>query len=126
MTSVPVERTTRPWGHYIVLGGQTDHQVKRIVVAPGKRPSYQRHQYRAEHWFIVAGDGKVTIDDEVRSVTAGDSVEVALGAAHRIENVGERDLVFIEIQHGSYFGEDDIIRVEDDFGRAGARDNDGS
>lgn len=110
--------TTRPWGHFVVLESDSTHQVKRIVVRPGKRPSYQRHRYRSEHWFIVAGGGTVTIDGAVVPVAAGDCVDIAQGAAHRIENTGEQDLVFIEIQRGSYFGEDDITRVADDFGRA--------
>ncbi|MHB8341269.1 MAG: phosphomannose isomerase type II C-terminal cupin domain [Mycobacteriales bacterium] len=113
------EHDVRPWGHYTVLGDDAaDHKVKRIVVAPGRRLSYQRHSRRSEHWFVVAGAGVVTLDGAAVDVRAGAAVDVPAGAAHRIENVGVSDLVFIEVQHGSYFGEDDIVRVHDDFGRA--------
>jgi mannose-6-phosphate isomerase len=114
------EHDERPWGSYTVLDDSApDHKVKRIVVKPGKRLSYQRHARRAEHWFVVHGEGRVTIEGQDRRVGAGDSVEVPTGAAHRIESTGHDDLVFVEVQHGDYFGEDDIVRLEDDFGRAG-------
>ena len=113
------EHDVRPWGAYTVLDDSAvDHKVKRIVVTPGKRLSYQRHARRAEHWFVVSGRGRVTVEGVDRVVDPGDSVEVPRGAAHRIESVGDGDLVFIEVQHGDYFGEDDIVRLEDDFGRA--------
>ncbi len=115
------EHEERPWGSYTVLDDDApDHKVKRIVVLPGKRLSYQRHARRSEHWFVVRGRGRVTIEDEVRDIGPGDSVEVPVGAAHRIECVGDADLLFVEVQHGEYFGEDDIVRLEDDFGRAAA------
>jgi mannose-6-phosphate isomerase len=113
------ERDERPWGRYVVLEDATDHKVKRIEVTPGKRLSYQRHAHRAEHWFVVRGRGIVTLDGEAIPVDPGTAVDVPAGAAHRIENNGETDLVFIEVQQGDYFGEDDIVRLEDDFGRAG-------
>ncbi len=90
------------------------------MVNPGRRLSYQRHARRSEHWFVVAGSGLVTLDGCTSAVTAGQAVDVGLGAAHRIENTGPDDLVFIEVQHGDYFGEDDIVRLEDDYGRAGS------
>ncbi|MGH9087573.1 MAG: phosphomannose isomerase type II C-terminal cupin domain [Acidimicrobiales bacterium] len=112
------EHDERPWGSYTVLDdGAPDHKVKRIVVRPGKRLSYQRHARRAEHWYVVSGSGRVTLEGDVREVGPGDSVDVPLGAAHRIEGGGDADLVFVEVQHGDYFGEDDIVRLEDDFGR---------
>jgi len=98
-------------------GGGADFKVKRMVVRPGKRLSYQRHARRSEHWFVVQGRGRVTIEGEQRPVAAGTAVDVPVTAAHRIENDGGEDLVFIEVQHGEYFGEDDIVRLEDDFGR---------
>lgn len=114
------ERDERPWGSFTVLDdGAGDHKVKRIVVKPGKRLSYQRHARRAEHWVVVAGRGLVTVEGDQHLVGPGGSVDVPTGAAHRIESVGEGDLVFIEVQRGDYFGEDDIARLEDDFGRAG-------
>ncbi len=113
------EHDERPWGTYTVLDDADGHKVKRIVVRPGKRLSYQRHARRAEHWFVVSGRGRVTVDGEAREVGPGDSAEVPVGAAHRIESVGDADLVFIEVQRGDYFGEDDIVRLQDDFGRVG-------
>lgn len=115
------EHEERPWGSYTVLDDSApDHKVKRIVVHPGKRLSYQRHARRAEHWFVVSGRGRVTLDGVDRELAAGDSVDVGLGTAHRIACEGDDDLVFIEVQRGDYFGEDDIVRLEDDFGRVGA------
>jgi mannose-6-phosphate isomerase len=111
------ERDDRPWGSYDVLLDEADHKVKQIVVRPGKRLSYQVHKQRSEHWFIVRGTGAVTLDDAIVRIGPGAAVDVELGTAHRIENTGETDLVFIEVQHGDYFGEDDIVRLEDDFGR---------
>jgi len=115
------EYDERPWGNYTVLNDDApDHKVKRIVVHPGKRLSYQRHAQRAEHWFIVSGAAKVTLDGEDIALGPGESIDIPRGSAHRIANVGETDLVFIEVQHGTYFGEDDIVRLEDDFGRVDA------
>lgn len=114
-----LERDDRPWGSYEVLSDESDHKVKQIVVKPGKRLSYQMHARRSEHWFIVRGTGVVTLNDAPVSVGPGVAVDVPLGASHRIENTGREDLVFVEVQHGDYFGEDDIVRLEDDFGRAG-------
>ncbi len=112
------EYDERPWGNYTVLDdAEGDHKVKRIVVAPGKRLSYQTHRFRAEHWFIVSGVATVVLDGEVRELTPGQSVDIAVGAAHRCENHAAEPVVFIEVQHGTYFGEDDIVRLEDDFGR---------
>jgi len=99
-----------------------DHKVKRIEVAPGKRLSYQRHAKRAEHWFIVAGTAQVTLDGVVTELHPGDSIDIPLQGAHRIGNAGDTDVVLIEVQHGSYFGEDDIVRLEDDFGRVDGGD----
>jgi mannose-6-phosphate isomerase len=113
------EHDDRPWGSYDVLDDREDHKVKRIVVAPGKRLSYQRHAKRAEHWFVVSGAGLVTLDGDVTELGPGDAVDVGLGVAHRMHNPGAEPLVFIEVQHGQYFGEDDIERIEDDFGRSG-------
>jgi len=108
----------RPWGTYLVLDDEaSDHKVKRIVVFPGKRLSYQRHAKRAEHWFVVAGTAKVTLDGVDRTVTAGEAIDISIGTAHRIENIGIDNVVFVEVQHGTYFGEDDIVRLEDDYGR---------
>lgn len=112
-----LEKSERPWGRYEVLQESSTHKVKCIWVHPGKRLSYQRHEKRAEHWFIVSGTAEVTIDGKVSTLTAGGTVDIGIGVLHRIHNVGETEVVFIEVQTGTYFGEDDIERVEDDFGR---------
>ena len=112
-----LEKSERPWGRYEVLQESATHKVKCIWVSPGKRLSYQRHEFRAEHWFIVAGDPDVTIDGVVKRVGAGDSVDFGIGVLHRIHNIGSTEVIFVEVQTGTYFGEDDIERVEDDFGR---------
>jgi mannose-6-phosphate isomerase len=107
----------RPWGYYVVLSDKSDHKVKRIVVYPEKRLSLQRHKHRSEHWVIVKGEALVTLDDKDFRLTKEMSIDVPAGTVHRIKNTGSEDLAFIEIQQGSYFGEDDIERLEDDFGR---------
>jgi mannose-6-phosphate isomerase-like protein (cupin superfamily) len=112
------EYDERPWGSFTVLDdGALDHKVKRIVVTPGKRLSYQTHQFRAEHWYVVSGVATVVLDGTTFELAPGESVDIAIGAAHRCENHGEEPVVFIEVQRGTYFGEDDIVRLEDDFGR---------
>lgn len=107
----------RPWGTFTVLDEGENFKVKRIEVLPGKRLSYQKHAQRAEHWFVVQGTAKVTLDDREINVSAGEAIDIAVGSAHRVENPGEELLVFIEVQRGSYLGEDDIVRLQDDFGR---------
>lgn len=112
-----LEKSERPWGRYEVLQESITHKVKCIWVSPGKRLSYQRHKLRSEHWFIVSGHGAVTIDGETKLFKAGDTFEFGIGVLHRISNTGTEDVIFIEVQTGTYFGEDDIERIEDDFGR---------
>lgn len=114
----PGETDHRPWGHYVVLADEDDHKVKRIVVDPGQRLSLQRHQKRSEHWYAVSGEGVVTRDDEEVRLTPGKATDIPQGAWHRVRNDGGAPFVFIEVQRGSYFGEDDIERKEDDYGRA--------
>lgn len=113
------ERDDRPWGSYEVLDDSPSHKVKRIEVSPGRRLSYQRHQRRAEHWFVVEGTARVTLNDVDHDLAAGMSIDIPQGAAHRVTNLGDGPLTFIEVQRGSSFGEDDIERLADDFGRAG-------
>ena len=113
------EHDERPWGDYTVLDEGADYKVKRIVVVAGKRLSYQRHARREEHWLIVHGAGRVTLDGKVFDVLPGSAVDVPVGAAHRIANTGSEPLTLIEVQRGDYFGEDDIVRLDDDYGRAG-------
>ncbi|HXI25993.1 MAG TPA: phosphomannose isomerase type II C-terminal cupin domain [Pyrinomonadaceae bacterium] len=107
----------RPWGTFTVLDEGDSFKVKRIEVLPGKRLSYQKHTQRAEHWFVVEGTARVTLDDRDIIVEKGEAIDIPIRSAHRVENVGDELLVFIEVQRGSYLGEDDIIRLQDDFGR---------
>src|SRR5215475_14932821 len=107
----------RPWGSYTVLDEGENFKVKRIEVLPGKRLSYQKHAQRAEHWAVVQGTAKVTLDDREIEVKTGEAIDIAIGSAHRVENPGDELLIFIEVQRGNYLGEDDIVRLQDDFGR---------
>lgn len=114
----PPRFNRRPWGTFTVLDEADGFKVKRIEVLPGKRLSYQKHAQRAEHWVVVNGTAKVTLDDRDILVEAGQAIDIDVGAAHRVENLGEEMLIFIEVQRGGYLGEDDIVRLQDDFGRA--------
>src|SRR4030095_1183222 len=109
----------RPWGSFTVLDEGDGFKVKRIEVLAGKRLSYQKHAQSAEHWVVVSGTAKVTLDDKEIMVLAGEAIDIEIGSAHRVENPGEDLLVFIEVQRGRYLGEDDIVRLQDDFGRSG-------
>lgn len=111
----------RPWGYYKVLSEEKDHKVKRIVVYPGRRLSLQRHRQRSEHWFVLSGEGIVTLGDEDIHVKAGRSVDIPVYILHRIVNTGGVDLSVIEIQTGDDFSEDDIERIEDDYGRVAGK-----
>ncbi|WP_071674286.1 mannose-1-phosphate guanylyltransferase/mannose-6-phosphate isomerase [Nioella nitratireducens] len=107
----------RPWGHFETLVLDDRFQVKRIVVKPGASLSLQSHHHRSEHWIVVRGTAKVTVNESVTLVTENESVYIPLGAVHRMENPGKVDMVLIEVQTGSYLGEDDIIRYEDVYAR---------
>ena len=111
-------RVYRPWGYYESVDAGSRYQVKRLMVKPGEALSLQRHRKRAEHWVVVAGRARVTRDDEVLTVEENQSVFIPLGAKHRLENAGPEDLFLIEVQSGSYFGEDDIERFEDRYNRS--------
>jgi len=112
------EYDERPWGNYTVLDEGENFKVKRIEVLPEKRLSYQSHQRRAEHWFVVSGTAKVTLNECEIIVETGAAIDIKLGDKHRVMNPDAKVLlVFIETQTGDYFGEDDIERYEDDFGR---------
>ena len=114
-----MEFEERPWGNYLVLYDGEDAKVKKIIVKPGQSPSYQYHHKRAECWVITEGSGQVKIDGNISSVSAGNIVAVPALSKHTIINTHEtEDLAFIEIQTGTYFGEDDIVRLEDKYGRA--------
>ena len=107
----------RPWGTFTVLDEGEGFKVKRIEVYGNKRLSYQKHAQRAEHWFVVQGTAKVTLDGEEIIKRAGEAIDIPVGAAHRVENPEDELMVFIEVQRGPYLGEDDIVRLEDDYGR---------
>jgi mannose-6-phosphate isomerase len=111
------KRDYRPWGFFDVLSDDKDHKVKRITVEPGGRISLQRHRQRREHWFIVSGESLVTLDTKEIYLKTGEAIDIPQGYLHRIVNLGKERLVYIEVQLGDYFGEDDIERVEDDYGR---------
>lgn len=107
-----------PWGYTEVLTEGESYKVKRVSIIPNSRQSYQSHEYRAESWMIVSGKGKITIEDKESDVETAAIVMISIGMKHRIENLSSTEpLVFIETQFGSYIGEDDIIRYEDDYGR---------
>jgi mannose-1-phosphate guanylyltransferase/mannose-6-phosphate isomerase len=108
----------RPWGSYQSVDMGDRHQVKRIVVKPGGRLSLQKHHHRSEHWIVVRGAARVTVNDLVKTVHENESIYIPIGAVHRLENPGKILLELIEVQTGSYLGEDDIIRIEDDYQRA--------
>jgi len=108
----------RPWGSFQVLHEGPGFKVKEIVVAPGGRLSLQSHKHRAEHWVVVAGTAKVTVDEQILLLEPNQSVHIPLGARHRMENPGEVAMHLIEVQCGSYLGEDDIVRYEDVYGRS--------
>ena len=107
----------RPWGNFENIFESNECKVKKIVVYHKKRPSYQYHLHRSEDWYIVQGEGIVTLEGKEIKVIAGDHVHVPVGSKHRIYNNGITNLIFIEIQTGDYFGEDDIVRLEDDYER---------
>ena len=117
MLAMSADDSTRPWGRYEVLQESELHKVKCIYVKPGTRLSYQRHQKRREHWFIVSGVATIVLDGETFTRHPGETVTVQMGQLHRIGNNGSQELVFVEIQTGTYFGEDDIERIEDDYAR---------
>ena len=107
----------RPWGWYQTMDLGDRFRVKRIQVAPGKQLSLQRHHHRAEHWVVVRGTAEVTRDGEVMIVRENESIYLPLGCTHRLANPGRIPVEIIEVQTGSYLEEDDIVRIEDDFGR---------
>jgi mannose-1-phosphate guanylyltransferase/mannose-6-phosphate isomerase len=107
----------RPWGQFESLAKGPRYHVKRIIVDPGGKLSLQSHEHRAEHWIVVQGTARVTVAEKVEILNENQSVYIPLGAVHRLENPGSEPLVLIEVQTGTYFGEDDIIRYEDVYTR---------
>ena len=112
-----IESEERPWGRFFVLHDEPSYKLKRIEVDAGGKLSYQYHHKRSEVWVIVEGVGTITIEGNVKEYSTGQTILIPKGAKHRIENRSEEKVVFIEVQTGSYFGEDDIVRIEDDYNR---------
>ena len=106
----------KPWGTYEIINESELYKIKKITVLPQKRLSLQRHKYRAEYWVIIQGNARVTLNDAF-DLADGAMIHVKQTDIHRIENIGTTDLIFIEVQTGTYFGEDDIERLDDDYGR---------
>jgi mannose-1-phosphate guanylyltransferase/mannose-1-phosphate guanylyltransferase/mannose-6-phosphate isomerase len=108
---------TRPWGGFVVLADEPDYKAKRITIDSGAQLSYQSHAKRSEHWVVISGEGEVTLNEKKIPLLPGHSVHIPVGAKHRIRNPGKAPLIFVEVQTGSYFGEDDIVRYLDDYNR---------
>lgn len=116
-TAPSLQSEQRPWGSWHVIDLADGYKIKRIHVSPRSRLSLQTHQHRSEHWVVIQGVASCTINEEVRIASAGESVDIPLGARHRLCNVSDEELVIVEVQLGDYTGEDDICRLEDDYGR---------
>lgn len=112
-----LERTSRPWGWYENIFEAPGHKVKRILVQPGQQISLQRHRRRAEHWVVVQGRARVTVGLHVMELSCGQHVDIARGDVHRLANPTDSPVEIIEVQFGDYLGEDDIERLQDDYGR---------
>ena len=110
--------THRPWGSYTVLEDERGYKIKRIVVKPGKRLSLQKHYHRNEHWIVVSGTATVTVGERNFLLRENESTFIRMGEVHRLANEGKIPVVLIEAQVGSYTGEDDIVRLQDDFNRS--------
>ena len=114
---ISIEKVNRPWGCFFVLQDEPSYKLERIEVNCGERLSYQYHRKRSEAWTIVEGIGSITLDGLIKNYKKGETIKIAKGVKHRIENIGNEKLVFIEVQTGTYFGEDDIVRISDDYNR---------
>jgi mannose-6-phosphate isomerase len=112
-----LESEDRPWGSWHVIDVEPGFKVKRIHVNPGSRLSLQTHEHRSEHWVVIRGTATATVDEDTSQVRTGESIDVPLGAKHRLANEGDEELVIVEVQLGGYTGEDDIVRLQDDYGR---------
>ena len=112
-----MEKEERPWGRYFVIQDEINYKLKKIEVEPGQRLSYQYHFKRSEAWTVIEGEAIVTLDGIENKYTKGETVLIPQGMKHRVENKSTNILIFIEVQTGSYFGEDDIVRIEDDYKR---------
>ena len=113
-----MEHDVRPWGQYWVLDDKDTHKVKRIEVKPGGRLSYQYHHHRSEIWTVISGIATVTIEGIQKNYFPGETISIPVLSKHRVSNEGEEPLIIIEVQFGTYFGEDDIVRISDDYLRS--------
>jgi mannose-6-phosphate isomerase-like protein (cupin superfamily) len=113
-----IERTQRPWGWYETVSEVAGNKVKRIQVAPGQQLSLQKHSQRAEHWVVTQGTARITLDDRVFDLAVGQHCDIAIGQVHRLANLTTGVVEIVEVQFGSYLGEDDIVRLQDDYGRS--------
>tara|TARA_X000001036_G_scaffold388375_1_gene384647 strand:+ start:503 stop:853 length:351 start_codon:yes stop_codon:yes gene_type:complete len=114
---ISIEKEERPWGRFFVLHDEPDYKLKRIEVDPKGRLSYQYHHKRSEAWTIVSGIATITLDGKTENYYSGKTILIPKGTKHRIQNKTNSKVVFIEVQTGTYFGEDDIVRIEDDYNR---------
>ena len=114
---ISIESEERPWGRFFVIHDESNYKLKRIEIEPGERLSYQYHNKRSEAWTIVDGNGLITLNGEDSEYSKGETVLIPQGVKHRIENKGQKKLILIEVQTGTYFGEDDIVRIEDEYNR---------
>lgn len=112
-----IERTARPWGWYETVSEVPGNKIKRIGVMPGQKLSLQKHHRRSEHWVVVLGTAEVTVGDRVLTMTPGEHIDIAVGEVHRLANLTTNMVEIVEVQFGSYLGEDDIVRLQDDYGR---------
>ena len=112
-----IERTQRPWGWFETVSEVPGNKIKRIHVAAGQRISLQKHHHRSEHWVVVQGTARVTLDERVFDLHQGEHCDIALGQVHRIANVTDLPVEIVEVQFGEYLGEDDIVRLQDEYGR---------
>ena len=112
-----IERTERPWGWYETVSEVAGNKVKRIRVHPGQQLSLQKHHQRAEHWVVVLGTARITLDERQFDLQAGQACDIAVGQVHRLSNLTAEPVEIVEVQFGDYLGEDDIVRLEDNYGR---------
>ena len=108
----------RPWGNYSILEEEIGYKIKKLVINPKQRLSLQLHHHRDEQWIIVKGVAFLTVGSEIKPYSKGDSITILKGETHRIENRSDSSLIIIEVQNGEYLGEDDIVRIQDDYSRA--------
>jgi mannose-6-phosphate isomerase len=113
-----IERTERPWGWYETVSEVSGNKVKRIRVHPGQKLSLQKHHQRAEHWVVVQGTARVTVGAREVDLAPGQHIDIAIGEVHRLANLTTDPVEIVEVQFGSYLGEDDIVRLQDDYGRS--------